>query len=245
MLDDDVYIPEDGVEKLAKGLLENDGDCIAADTFPNHEMSVVSKVKAVITNWALPMYSKTWAIKIQHTGSFCYNNHPTKDVYRAQSAAGPCSLWRKEAFLGIHFEDEMWLDRIGFAYAEDTFCFYKLHVNGEKLLLHYTSGVKHLDAQSARASYNADPVKMRKRARAWFFLWWRVCYNLKGESVFVKALSLTEYMLKFVWSLLVNLAYSVVTLSYKPVWYYIMGNVDGYKYVHSEEYKKVPNFIVK
>ena len=106
MLDDDVYIPEDGVEKLAKGLLENGGDCIAADTYPNHKMSIAGKIKAFISNWACPMQSEKWAIKIQRTGSFFYNNHPAKDVYLAQSAAGPCSLWRKDAFIGIRFEDD-------------------------------------------------------------------------------------------------------------------------------------------
>lgn len=244
MLDDDVYLPEDAVEKMASALLMESGDCIAADTFPNHQMSAISKIKAAISNWVLPIYSRKWAIKIQRTGSFCYNNNPTKDYYLAQSAAGPCSLWRKEAFLSIHFDDEIWLDHLGFAYQDDLLCFYKLYRNGGKMMLHYTSGVKHMDAQSSRTAYNVDPVKFRKRARALFLVWWRTDFDFGGNSVFSNILSLGEYILKFLWAIIVNVAYSIATLSYKPLYYYILGNVDGYKYVHSDDYRKVKNFKI-
>lgn len=244
MLDDDVYLPEDAVEKMASALLTESGDCIAADTFKNHQMSTISKIKAAISNWVLPIYSRKWAIKIQRTGSFCYNNNPTKDYYLAQSAAGPCSLWRKEAFLSIHFDDEIWLDHLGFAYQEDLLCFYKLYRNGGKMMLHYTSGVKHMDAQSSRTAYNLDPVKFRKRARALFLVWWRTDFDFGVSSVHNKILSLGEYILKFFWSILVNSAYSIAILSYKPLYYYILGNIDGYKFVHTDEYKKVKNFKI-
>ena len=244
MLDDDVYLPKDAVEKMATALLMESGDCIAADTFPNHQMSAISKIKAAISNWVLPIYSRKWAIKIQRTGSFCYNNNPTKDYYLAQSAAGPCSLWRKEAFLSIHFEDETWLDHLGFAYQDDLLCFYKLYRNGGKMMLHYTSGVKHMDAQSSRTAYNVDPVKFRKRARALFLVWWRTDFDFGENSVFSKILSLGEYIIKFLWAIVVNVAYSIATLSYKPLYYYILGNVDGYKYVYSDGYRKIKNFKI-
>lgn len=244
-LDDDVYLPDDAVEKLAKGLLENQGDCIAADTFPNHKMSFVSKVKGFVTNWAHPHFDKEWAIKIQQNGSFTYNNNPTKDVYKAMSAAGPCSLWRLDAFRNIHFADELWLDDLGFAYGDDLLYFYKLHVNGGKMLMHYTTGVKHLDAQSSRSKYNSDPIKLKKRARAWFILWWRIDYSLNNRGAWHRIKSILSFGAKSVWSILLHLAYSIVTLSYKPIVYYIQGNTDGYRYVHSETYKRVHNFIVK
>lgn len=245
MLDDDVYLPEDAVEKMASALLTESGDCIAADTFPNHQMSAISKIKAAISNWVLPIYSRKWAIKIQRTGSFCYNNNPTKDYYLAQSAAGPCSLWRKEAFLSIHFEDETWLDHLGFAYGDDLLYFYKLYLNGGLMLLHYTSGVKHMDAQSSRISYNSDPSKFRKRARAWFLLWWRIDFDIAKKSFIGKTWSLLLYLLKFIWSFFVNLCYGIIHFSYKPVWFHILGNIDGYKFVNSKEYKCVPNFKLK
>lgn len=244
MLDDDVYLPSKAVETLAKGLLEYEADCIAADTFHNHEMSKTSKIRSAITNWAIPIRSKRWAIKIQHTGSFCYNNQPTKDYYQAQSAAGPCSLWKKEAFNQIRFQDEIWLDKLGFAYGDDLLCFYKLHLNGGKLMLCYNSGATHLDSKSSRTDYNKDPLKLRKRARAWFLLWWRIDYDLFGTSFIHKTASLIEYLVKFLWLLIMNLLYSVVTLSFRPITSHILGNIDGYKFVHSKQYKDTPNFLI-
>lgn len=243
-LDDDVYLPPDAVEKMAKGLMEHQGDCIAADTFPNHQMSVKEKTMAFVTNWAYPHHSDRWAIKIHHTGSFSYNYRPVKAVYRTMSAAGPCSLWRLEAFRSIHFQDESWLDKLGFAYGEDMLCYYKLHVNGGKLLMHYTSGVIHLNAQSSRASYDADPIKLRKRARAWFILWWRTDYSLKGSTRGYKMRSLLAFLIKYLWGMGVHVAYAVGTLNYRPILYYVQGNCDGYRFVHSEFYRNIPNFIV-
>ena len=244
LLDDDVFLQEDSVEKLALGLIEFGGDCIAADTFRNHEMSFVSKVRAIITNWAIPFYSKKWAIIVQHTGSFFYNNKPNKDVYLAQSAAGPCSLWNKRALLGIHFHDEIWLDQLGFSYGDDLLFFYKLFVNGGKLLFHYNSGAVHLDSRSSRRSYVRDPEKLRKRARAWFLLWWRTDFDRKDLMLPRRMISFLEFIVKFIYSIFIHLIVSIFSFSLKPVEYYILGNIDAIKYVKTDEYKIVPGFKV-
>ena len=244
MLDDDVFLPDDAVEKLAQGLVENDADCIAADTFHNHLMSLCSKIRSIISNWAIPIYSNKWAIKIQHTGSFFYNNNPSKPYYLSQSAAGPCSLWKKESYNNIHFEDELWLDNLGFAYGDDLLLFYKLHINGGKLLMSYNSGIIHLDGQSSRADYNKDVHKLRKRARAWFLLWWRVDFDLSNSSIWKKIISLNSYIIKFFWLLIINTLYAIVIMSFKPISGHILGNLDGYRIVQSKQYKDTPNFIL-
>ncbi len=244
LLDDDVFLHEDSVEKLALGLIECGGDCIAADTFRSHEMTFVSKVRAIITNWAIPFYSKKWAIKVQHTGSFFYNNKPKKDVYLAQSAAGPCSLWDKRALLGIHFHDEIWLDQLGFSYGDDLLFFYKLFVNGGRLLFHYNSGAVHLDSRSSRESYVRDPEKLRKRARAWFLLWWRTDFNRKELTLLRRLISILEFIVKFIYSFFIHLIVSIISFSIRPVKYFIIGNIDAIKYVNTDEYKLVPDFKV-
>lgn len=80
MLDDDVFLPESAVEKMAEVLLSEDADCVAADTFQNHKMSFISKMKAAVSNWAFPMFHSEWAIKIQRTGSFLYNISPPERI---------------------------------------------------------------------------------------------------------------------------------------------------------------------
>ena len=153
-LDDDVYLPPDAVETMINAMIAHQGDCIVADTFKNQDMNVRSKIKSAITNWALPRRDDNWAFKIGYTATFSYNNHPRRNVYPSQSGAGPCSLWRIEALRQIHFEDELWMDKFGFAYGDDLLYFHKLFRNGGKLLTLYHSGIEHMDAQSSRKSYD-------------------------------------------------------------------------------------------
>ena len=244
MLDDDLYLPPDCAEKLHNGLISMDGDCIAADIFENHQMSITSKIRAFMTNFVYPRSDDAWAFKINKTSSFSYNNNPTKDVYLSQSAAGAASFWRTASFRKIHFEDELWLDNLGFAYGEDLLLFNKLVKNDGKLLIHYRTGIIHLDAGTGRKYYMSDPNRLTLRAMIHLVLWWRICYNLSSNTKIDKLIASLAYMLKFTQGLIIHLVYSLCKLSSKPLSSYITGHVKGWKYVHSETYTSVPNFIL-
>ena len=244
MLDDDVYLPPNGVEKLYQGLISMDGDCISPDVFETHKLSFGSKFQAFITNLVIPRRDDQWAFKINKTSSFSYNNKPAKDVYLSQSAAGPASFWRTESFRKILFEDELWLDELGFAYGDDLLFFHKLVKNDGKLLIHYRTGIIHLDAGTGRKDYMSDPNRLTLRAMIHLVLWWRICYNLSSNTKIDKLIASLAYMLKFTQGLIIHLVYSLCKLSSKPLSSYITGHVKGWKYVHSERYTSVPNFIL-
>ena len=53
-LDDDIYIPRDGVEKLFAGLKQFNADCIAPNKLPNHNMSFKNKIKAILCSQTFP-----------------------------------------------------------------------------------------------------------------------------------------------------------------------------------------------
>ena len=127
LLDDDVELAPDSAEKLINTLNDYQLDCVAADTFRNHRMSLSRKFYAAVTNLVFPHYSKKWAFKIHSNGSFSYNNSVKRDVYLSQSAAGPASLWKKDVFLSLHLDDELWLERFGFPFGEDALTFNKLY----------------------------------------------------------------------------------------------------------------------
>lgn len=244
MLDDDVYLPPTAVEQMMKAIEEEQADCVVADTFPSQELPWKNKFFAAITNWATPHHDQQWGIKIGRTATFSYLNNPKKDYYPSQSGAGPCSLWRMSAFKACHLEDELWVDSLGFAYGEDLLLYHKLYRNGGKLLIHYTCGAKHLDAQSSRTAYKQDPGRLMKRARSWFILWWRTQYEAKDLSGSDRILSVICYTLKFLYDILLHLLYSICRLSYKPLYNYLKGTLAGYRFVHTDDYKKVPNFCV-
>ena len=151
-LDDDVFLPPNAVETLFRELEENGGDVISPATFANHKASLNQKIIRTLTGREVPrLFDDGWSYKVLRTAGFSYNNNPRKTVYKTQTGAGPCFLCRKKAFLNTHFEDELWLDEAPYAYPEDQVMFYKMYLNGLKLLTSFDSGIVHLDAGSTMA----------------------------------------------------------------------------------------------
>lgn len=245
MLDDDVELSLDSAELLLTAAMENNVDCVAADTFLNHKMSVVSKIYNACVNLTFPHYSRKWAFKIMPNNSFSYNNKPTKNFYYSQSAAGPASLWRKTTFLQMNYTDELWIDRLGFSWGDDGLIFNKLHKNRpDKLGVLFNVGITHLDAKTQSKSYQADSRKFMTRSMASFIIWYRICYNLKNISALKRIYTLLLYSLKAIWMIPIHLIASVAHRDAMILSYYVMGQIKGMKFVSSREYKNIPNFIV-
>lgn len=243
-LDDDVYLPNDAVEKLFDGLLLHNADCIAADTFKNQDLSFKNKLAAFATNFVTSRKDDNWAFKIKRDGSFSFNKAPSQSICFSQSAAGPASLWKLESYKKIKFQDEKWLDDFEFAYGDDLLFFYKLYINNYVLLVHYNSGIVHLDAGSSSDKYKSSTKKLFKRAKIQFILWWRICYNLKTNSFSKCFFTALAFTIKLIWSFGIHVIYSIIKLNFYPILYFIQGSFQGYKFVKSKEFKKVPNFII-
>lgn len=151
-LDDDVFLPPNAVETLFRELEENCGDVIIPATFANHKASWKQKIARTLTGREVPrLFDDGWSYKVLRTAGFSYNNNPHKPVYKAQTGAGPCFLCRKKDFLNIHYEEELWLDETPYAIPDDQVMFYKMYLNGLKLLTSFDSGIIHLDAGSTTA----------------------------------------------------------------------------------------------
>ena len=245
LLDDDVELADDSAEKLIKALEESKFDCIAADTFQNHKMSYAGKMYAAITNLVFPHISNKWAFKIHSNGSFSYNIKITRDVYFSQSAAGPAALWRKDVFLKLQFEQELWLERFGFPYGEDALTYNKLHKNGYRLGVHYNCGIKNLDGKSSSGAFQRNPRKYYTRSMASLMIWHRTCYNLKGLPFYKKAWAAFCFTFKTIWLFVIHIIASILTLSPKVLWYYSKGIYDGLRMIHSDEYRQIPNYILE
>lgn len=158
-LDDDVYLPADGVERMFKAIHEHNADVIAPNTFENHKLSGLVKFTNLLLNKAVPFRSKTLAYKVLNSGGFGYNSNPINDFYWSETNAGPCFMCRKADFLNIHFEDELWLDESPYALPDDQVMFYKMHLSGLKAATLFNSGIVHLDAGTAVAT---SPDKVEK-----------------------------------------------------------------------------------
>ena len=242
LLDDDVELASDSAEILMSQLAMHNADCIAADTFANHKMTVKSKIKAALTSLVFPRFNQKWAFRLHSNGSFSYINNPRNDCYPSQSAAGPAALWRKESLLNLDFDAERWLDRLGFAYGDDDLEFFKLHVNGGRLMVSFNSKVRNMDAKTASADFQHLEKKFYVRAFSNHVRWHRMQFTTRtGLS---RAAATLSYMLKQMWLIGVNSAFSIAVRRISPARLYIKGLYDGMLCTKSAYYRSLPSYKI-
>ena len=244
LLDDDVAFDQDSVEQVIKLMEQHNADCIAYDTFENHKMSLKSKIRSALVGFVFPRFNKRWAFKIHWNGSFSYINNPGRGCYPSMSAAGPASLWKKTALKAIHFEHELWLDKLEFAYGEDAIAFYKLHLNGGRLMVAFDYGVSNLDAKTASSQYHRSVNRFKTMAKANTIRWHRSQY-LPTKSRMKAALKTMSFGFKMCWQLGILSVLSVSTKYRSSPKLFVEGIKDGMKFVKSAEYRSIPPYLMK
>lgn len=243
MLDDDVLLAPDSAEKMLHVLAQNGADCVGADVFQNHRMSLRTKIFAALTNLVFPHWSQKWAFKIHRNGSFSYNAHPKCDFYWSQSCGGPAALWKKDAFLRLHLEQELWLERLAFPYGEDALMTYKLHANSGRLGVLYDAGITNLDAQSSSGAFRKSAEHIYIRTKASLMTWWRMCYKNGKDTACSRALASIAFGFKSAWLLLVMCVAALIKWDFQYLTSYCKGLRDGLKEVHSPDFQNLPPYI--
>ena len=243
MLDDDVLLAPDSAEKMLRAMVEHNADCVGADVFQNHRMPLKTKVYAALTNLVFPHRSQKWAFKIRRNGSFSYNARPKDDFYWSQSCGGPAMLWRKEALIKIHLEDELWLDKLGFAYGDDQLETYKLHANSGRLGVLYDAGITNLDAQSSSGAFRKSTEHIYIRTKASLMTWWRMCYRNGKDTACSRSLASIAFGFKSAWLFLVMCVAALIKWNCHYLTSYCKGLRDGRKEVHSPEFQNLPPYI--
>lgn len=243
LLDDDVEFDHDVIERTIDLMVATSADCIAFDTFRNHEMSIASKLRSAIFSFVFPRIDKRWAFRIHCNGSFSYINSPDNGCYPSMSAAGPASLWKKTSLLKMRFADELWLDRMGFAYGDDELEFYKLHINGGKLMVTFDAGVRNLDAKTASGSYHKSQDKFFTMAMANTVRWHRMHYKSAGSPLSAFR-NLCAFTLKMMWQTAIISLTSVASLQFKSPACFIKGIYKGFRYIKSDDYNKIPPYLL-
>lgn len=243
LLDDDVSLAPKSAEKMLRALADNKADCVGADVFQNHRMPLNTKLFAAITNLVFPHWSRKWAFKIHRNGSFSYNACPKKAFYWSQSCGGPAMLWRKEALLKTHVEDELWLDKLGFAYGDDQLETYKLHSNSGRLGVLYDSDITNLDAQSSSGTFRKSPNHIYIRTKASLMTWWRMCYRTGKDTSGSRFLAATAFGFKSIWLFLVMCLAAFIKWDGHYLTAYSKGLKDGRREVHSAAFQNLPPYI--
>ena len=259
LLDDDVELAPDSAERLLRSIEDHDADAVGADVFKDQDMSLALKTFALLTNWVAPHCDERWAYKVTRTGAFSYlsgrkitemkelNNERMKNGFclGSQKLDGPCVMWRKSTLLSLHWEDELWMDRLSdFAYGDDLVETYKCYVNGGKLLLNYDAGVTYLNAKTASSTYHHTHRKYYIRSLMSAMIWHRTQFDTQGKGKKEKG-KIFAFALKCVWLLLINIIAGVLLLDLRIPVYYVQGLVDAWRFVHGEEYNRIPGYAIK
>lgn len=203
-LDDDVYLPPDGVEHLWMALKKEKGDVIAPDVFKNAERTVIQEIMLSLSGriWVRRNDGK-WGYKVMRNGGYSYNKHPLPTM-KSQTNAGPCFLCKKKDFISIRFEQELWLDEMPYALGEDQTMFYKMYINGLTVLTSYDSGIIHLDAGTSIVNERKEMVLAYCDCRFKTIFW---------RKFLMKKASLSNMILDiiiFIYTMVINLLLSAI-----------------------------------
>lgn len=183
-LDDDVYLPPTGVETLYAELKNNSGDVISPNVFYNENKSLKEKIRLTLFGREVcRIWGNRWGFKVLSTAGFSYINTPRKVVYESQTNAGPCFLCRKEDFIKIKLEEELWLDDTPYAFPDDQVMYYKMYLYGLKILTSYNSGIVHLDCGSSTGNGNRTVKVIYSEYRNKLIFWYRFIFSMEKSNV--------------------------------------------------------------
>ncbi len=231
LLDDDVELAPDTAAGMLRALEKHGADCVAADTFLNHRMGVRQKIRAAVAGLVLPSRSQQKAFRMRRCGAFSYISRPVPGAcYPSDTAAGPCSMWRRQALLAIHMEHELWLERHGFPYGEDAAYYLKLRANGLKLYVLFDSGAVHLDTGSSSGAFRRGSRRLYIRTFNNYVLWHRCV-----RAVYPGPYTTLCHAAREAWDL------AVATAAGHPV-QYLRALRDGRRFVRSADYHSIPPY---
>jgi len=235
-LDDDLFLPPDTVEKMFMHLQVNNADVVSPDVMPNHTRDLVGRIMMSLSGRMIARrFSNYWGYKVMLNSGYSYNINPHKDTYVSQTNAGACFLCKKEDFLKIKFEDELWLDEMGYPLGEDQVMYYKMYLNGLKQVTWYTHNVVHLDAGTNQTSRDKVKNLVFSDFRFKLIFWHRFIF-LPHKNLFYKFAAI----LAILYTLIFTLVVSVIKFDWQILevkWSSIMNALD---FMKSDAYRNLP-----
>lgn len=235
MLDDDLKLPDDAAETMLKLLEEYSADAISPDIFTNSSRPLLSEIMMTVSGRMRPRRNDgIWGYKVMLNAGYSYNKNPKKKVYQSQTNAGACVLCRKEDFLKLKLSEELWVDKTKYPLGEDQVMYYKMYLNGYKLLTYYNHNIEHLDGGNNR-SEEKEKTLIYSDFRFKTIFWHRFIFKPE-KRFFVKFFSCLAILYTYAFTFLVSVIkgrFDIVKIKYNAI-------KDGVKYLKSDEYKELP-----
>lgn len=245
--DDDVSFPADFTEKLADALLNGGYDCVAGPLLSFFPPTGLKYVAASLLGGACVMLHgrEKQYVRLLNTGGWSYNR--TIDLgqhkfYQTDSLAWTCFCVSKKAIQNIHFEDEIWAGRNGYAAYDDQLFFTKLWINGFRVCVVSDAEYQHNDGKTSTQDLKLEPIYAHAHNHVVF--WHRCMYSLSnnpGKKLWMR-FCLHYYIV-------MNSLYALLKdrhTSDKAVFHATRkGFRDGKKFLKSSEYQNLPPVLAK
>ncbi len=236
-LDDDLVLPPNFMERMYGYYIKEGVDIISPDVFQNFHLPFLGKLMMLISGRMKARYNdKKWGYKVMRNAGFSYNNNPINDVYLSQTNAGACFFCKKDIFLSIHLEDELWLDNMPYALGDDQVMFYKMYLQGLKIATLFHTNIIHLDASGNATNPEKEKNLIYCDFRFKTIFWHRFVYL--PEKILLKRgwnIVCIGYVLLF--TLFISLLkgqFGVFRLKWNAI-------MEAVVFIKSDEYKKLPH----
>lgn len=156
--DDDISFDSDFIDKLSKPVLNLEYGCSAGPLLNFFPRKGFNTFIAMLMGNAVPtIFHKKRYVTLLNTTGYSYNRKlkfNESRLYETQAAAWTCFFADIDKLRSIHLEDEIWLDKYGYASYDDTTMFYKLWINNIKSVIVSDALYKHLDAKTSTKNVN-------------------------------------------------------------------------------------------
>ena len=236
LLDDDLRLNPQVAKTMLEALQKHNMDCVGCDIYQNQNMTLSEKIRAILVNGVFPRANDSYAFKVQPTGSFSYNNNPQPCLYESDSCAGAAAMWKRETFLDLHLEDELWLEELSFPYGEDLVTFHKLAINGFRLGIDYGVEIEHMDGKTSSGNFKRQRNRLELRTKAQFIIWWRCFWQ---TTRFSKTATVLRSSLKLLYLFVLSLLATPLLQKWDFPLQFLRGLKGGWQFVHTPQFKSL------
>lgn len=234
-LDDDLAFSETTIEDMYIEMLSHNLDVIAPDIYNNSERSRINEMLMFFSGRMRPRYiNDDWGYRVMLNSGYSYKKRIYKNVYRSETNAGAAFLCKKEDFIKINFQDELWQDQVPYAIGDDQVMFYKMHKLGIKVGTWYNHSFEHLDG-GQNMSLEKEKSLIYSDLRFKTIFWHRFIYKPE-KNPFIKLNSLMAIVYLFLFTFITSLIkcrFDIIKIKYAAV-------KDGVRFILSPEYKDLP-----
>lgn len=239
--DDDVSFSSDFVQKLYAPLKRGVGKFSIGPLYSFFPPKGVNAMICTAMGSAVPtLFHKDRYNSILRTAGYSYNRYLKEDkYYYTQSAPWTCFFAETESMRRVNMKEEIWLDSHGYSALDDQTMFYKAWLLGMNTVVVPDAQYNHLDARTS--SRNNKPAMIYSLNYNRIVFWHRFIFCMQSNVLLkcwavicFKYRQIMEYGFDFMSVVRRKLSKNDWKMSRK-------GSRDGWKYIKSNEYLKIPN----